>query len=178
MPDNKTIASGLWGLALLGTVVCMAVSAAGMKDETYIVFVFTILFILFGFIFAMLNAQEERAVERRLLKKNDPPKKLQAAFDAMAACDSCDGAPEEERRKMTDECNRRAVEAILAFGELKLSQKEIAMAATAKAIEANKELQRLCERSAEAAILAQAQQQAEELSREAVRELRRLTDQA
>ena len=147
MPDNKTVSFGLWALGLLGTIICMAVSAADMKDETYVVFVFTILFILFGFVFAMLNAQEERTAERRLLKKGSSHPLLQKAFDAMDSYEAAVSAGEEEdtlRQKLAAQ-NLAAVEAVLAYGEVTVSPKQLAMADTANAVAAVKRLQALTE---------------------------------
>lgn len=180
MPDNKTVSFGLWALGLLGTIICMAVSAAGMKDETYVVFVFTILFILFGFVFAMLNAQEERTAERRLLKKGSSHPLLQKAFDAMDSYEAAVSAGEEEdtlRQKLAAQ-NLAAVEAVLAYGEVTVSLKQLAMADTANAVAAVKRLQALTEQGASTAELDEAQQRASELCCRALKAIRLLPRRA
>ncbi|MDD6174674.1 MAG: hypothetical protein PUC59_02780 [Firmicutes bacterium] len=180
MPDNRTISFGLWALGLLGTVVCMAVSAAGMKNETYVVFVFTILFILFGFVFAMLNAQEERTAERRLLKKGSSHPLLQKAFDAMDSYEAAVKAGEEEsvlQQKLTER-DLAAVEAVLSYGEMTVSPKELAMADTARAVEAVKHLQALTELGAASEELEKAQQQAAALCCRALQAIRLLPRRA
>ncbi len=174
MPDNKTISLGLWALGLLGTVVCMAVSAAGMKSETYVIFVFTILFILFGFIFAMLYAQEERIAERKLLRKRDSHLELQRAFSAMDAYESAvaAGDSESELQQKLAAQNLAAVQAVLAYGEVTLSQKQLAMAATSRAVSAVKELESLTVQGVADTELHQAQAKAETLCCEALRAIR------
>ena len=158
MPDNKTISFGLWALGLLGTVICMAVSAAGMKNETYVIFVFTILFILFGFVFAM----------------------LQRAFDAMDSYEAAvnAGEAEEELNRKLAAQNLAAVEAVLAYGEVTVSPKQLAMADTANAVAAVKHLQSLTEQGASAAELDEAQQQASALCCRALKAIRQLPHRA
>lgn len=180
MPDNRTVSIGLWALGLLGTVVCMAVSAAGMKDETFVVFVFTILFLLFGFVFAALNAQEERTAERRLLKKGSSRPLLQKAFDAMDDYDAAAsaGAAESELQQKLAAQNLAAVEAVLAYGEVTVSPKQLAMADTARAVEAVKRLQTLTEQGASADALDEAQQKASILCCRALKAIRSLPRRA
>ena len=180
MPDNKTISFGLWALGLLGTVICMAVSAAGMKNETYVIFVFTILFILFGFVFAMLNAQEERTAERILLKRGSSHPLLQRAFDAMDSYEDAvnAGEAEEELNRKLAAQNLAAVEAVLAYGEVTVSPKQLAMADTANAVAAVKHLQSLTEQGASAAELDEAQQQASALCCRALKAIRQLPHRA
>lgn len=176
MPDNKTISFGLWALGLLGTVICMAVSAAGMKSETYVIFVFAILFILFGFVFAKLSAQEEDAAERKLLKRSEPGPLLQKAFDAMDTYEAAAAAGEEEsslQQKLAAQ-NLAAVEAVLAYGEVTVSEKQLAMAATAKAVAAVKHLQELSEQNAPEDELFAAQDKTAALCCDALRMIRTL----
>lgn len=149
--SNRTLSLTLWGLGLLGTLLCMAVSAAGLRSETTLLFIITIIFLLFGFLFEIMNRKEvseEEQERRHRMGQAQPLLEAYAAMDAYNAAILA-GEPEDVLNQRLAERNLAAIEAILAYGDITVTQKQMAMVATAKASAAAKQLQESAEQLSE-----------------------------
>ena len=174
MPGNRAISQGLFCAALLGTIVCMALSAAAMVDATFMVFDFTMIFVLFGFIFAMLNAQDEKALAAKRLQAGSP----RLVEDAIRALEEYENAPQANREEKRARFVQTAVRAVIGLGEISVAPKTMAMASTAKAVDAFLHLQTLCEACAQSGEIEAARRRCEEFACMAIYDIRRMRQKA
>ena len=179
MPDNKTIALGLFAAAAFGTVVCMPLSAAGMVQATIMLAAIVLIVAVFAFVFAAMNAQEEAEATRREIRGSGSQEMVEEVIEMLNDYEEAQRSGEkeavlQEKRRIFTE---KAMHLIFRIGELHVSSKEIAMVSVSKALEAQKSLMRYTEQSAPQNYLDQLQRQAETLARIAVRDMRAMLEE-
>ena len=169
MPLFKILATGSCVIALFFTLLCMLVSAAGLQSETRFVFTFVMSFVAAGFIFARIDKQEADAQYRAKLAATGSRAIMNDAIEALNRLEAEDNA---ENRS---DFQQKAAHALMSLGEVRVTRRDLAIVATAKAIEAQHTLRRACEAGEEAQI-PQLRARAEEMAKIAVYEIRRMQE--
>lgn len=175
MEKTKSISFGFWVAGLVGTLLCMALSAAGMQQATYGAAVATLVLIAFGFVFARIYKSEQEALAARrrkgLAKAQGMVEAACAALDAYRDA-QVQGADAEMVAELRRKAENAAMEAVFTLGEAQATPRELALVATQQASEAQKKLQALVEENAPQEELARAREEAVALSFHAVEAIR------
>ncbi len=167
MPSNKVLASGACGVALFCTLLCMLLSAAGLWAETRSVVIFVMFFLAVGFLFAHLDKREADAAFRAKLAATGSRAMMGEAIAALNRLEQ-DETPENRL-----DFQRKAAQALMSLGEVRVTRRDLAIVATAKAIEAQHALREACEADA-SQDLSTLQSRADRMARVAVYEIGRM----
>lgn len=167
MTTAKLIASGLCAASFFCTLLCMLLSAAGLREETRSVFWLTLLLAAAGFAAARYAKLREKALRRA----TTVPHSARALMnDAIAALQVLEQFETSESRA---DFQQKAAAALMALGNIHATKREHAVTAAAQAIALQHALRTACESGEEstaAALRTKAAAQAE-LAIRAIRDL-------
>ena len=168
MSNYRIVSYGACVAAFLTQIVCMFVSASGMYVPTVIATVAAIFFITAGFCFGILDRQETEEQENARLSAAGSREWLNDAIEAL------DRLERDDTAENRTDFQQKATRALMALGEIHVSQKDLAVVAAAKAIEAQEALRHACESGDEAQIPV-LRIRSEEMAKIAIHEIRRIT---
>ena len=139
MTVAKLISTALCAASFFSTLLCMLLSAAGLRAETRSVFGLTVLLLLIGFTAGAYSKSQLQALRRA---KAAPIADRAMMNEAIAALQTLEQHETPENRAAF---LQKAVPAVMSLGNIRATRREHAVVAAAVAIAQQHALRRACE---------------------------------
>ena len=168
MFNYKALAAGLCGVSFFAVLLCLFLSAAGLRSETSIVFGMLLPVLVIGFFCAYLYKQEERQLNEAVSAPIQTRALMNEAISALRVMEQ-EPTPEHQA-----DFQQKAAVALMALGDVQVTSRQEAIAAAAAAIDAQHALRQACENEAPETQIELLRQTAAIQSENAVRAIRKM----